>query len=53
MRKIPPFCPLRQDSNFDIEDCPHHQALQKQYGTPDEIMCRKCIEQEVDSNGTN
>lgn len=52
MRKIPPFCPIRQDSNFDIEKCPRHQALQKQYKT-DDFMCRVCIDQELDCNGTN
>lgn len=44
MRKIPPFCPLHNDVNFDIEQCPRYKELQAKLGRPDEVMCRECIE---------
>ena len=53
MRKIPPFCPLRQDPDYNVEDCQRNKELQKLHGKPDTFMCRVCIDQELDCNGTN
>lgn len=50
MRKLPPFCPVRNDKDYNVEQCPRNKELQIKLGKPDEFMCRTCIEQELDSN---
>ena len=50
MRKIPPFCPLRQNPSFDVDKCERHRHLQEAKLAFGECQCGHCIEEEVDEN---
>lgn len=50
MRKLPPFCPLRANDKYDVEQCPRHKELQEKRLEYGECQCGHCIEEELDSN---